>query len=285
MQNIKKYQFKPENKLQIEVVDLESLCQSAKDFLVVPHRTDFYHVFLLEDCQVRHIVDFQTVEIQPNSLLFLGKDKVQQFDKNLVYKGKILIFTDEFYCHHTHDKDFLENSILFHDFFDTLCFEVGEQMSAFRAVCQQIAQEIQQNQDDFQPTLLKNQVHNLLLLAERQKRKEGFREIKKNADFEYLVLFREMLAQDFTYAKKVSQYTEKLCITEKRLQQATKNTLDKTPKQIIDERILLEAKRLLIHKTIPIKEIAYALGFAEPTNFIKYFKKNTQKTPTEFRGY
>ena len=78
-------------------------------------------------------------------------------------------------------------------------------------------------------------------------------------------------------------YCEKLFVTEKRLNKATTQILGKTPKQMIDERLLLEAKRLLVHETHTIKEIAYELGFDEPTNFIKYFRKHTQKSPTEFR--
>ncbi|TAF65539.1 MAG: AraC family transcriptional regulator [Cytophagales bacterium] len=285
MQHIKKYQFKAEKKLQVEIVDLENLCQTAKDFLLVPHRTNFYHIFLFEACQISHSVDFQSLDTQPNTLLFLSKDKVHQFDKNLAYKGKVLIFTAEFYCQSAHDKRFLESSILFHDFFENLHFSIAEQMPVFTAICRQIDEELQQPTDDIQQALLKNYVHHFLLLAERHKRKQGFKEIQKDANFEYLLLFKDLLEQNFVQLKKVSQYTEKLCITEKRLHQATHNVLGKTPKQMIDERILLEAKRLLIHETHSIKEIAYELGFDEPTNFIKYFKKHTQKTPIEFRNH
>ena len=72
-------------------------------------------------------------------------------------------------------------------------------------------------------------------------------------------------------------------VSEKRLTRATTNTLGHTPKTMIVERVMLEAKRLLIHTELSIKEIAYDLGFEEPTNFIKYFRKHTGKTPIEFR--
>jgi len=60
--------------------------------------------------------------------------------------------------------------------------------------------------------------------------------------------------------------------------------MGKTPKQLIDERILLEAKRLLVHSNDPGKIIGLSLGFDEPTNFNKFFKKHTGKTPSEFRA-
>ena len=71
---------------------------------------------------------------------------------------------------------------------------------------------------------------------------------------------------DFKTQKQVAHYTKKIIITEKRLNQATTKTLGKTPKEIIDDRILLEAKRILAHTNESIKEIAHHLGFEEPTN-------------------
>jgi len=67
------------------------------------------------------------------------------------------------------------------------------------------------------------------------------------------------------------------------LHKACTSVLDKTPKQIIDERVVLEAKRLLVYSQQAIKEIAYELGYNEPTNFIKYFRKHAKCTPLEFR--
>ena len=54
-------------------------------------------------------------------------------------------------------------------------------------------------------------------------------------------------------------------------------------KELIDERVVLEAKRMLVHTSNSIKEIGFDLGFDEPTNFIKYFRKHEEKTPIEFR--
>ena len=59
--------------------------------------------------------------------------------------------------------------------------------------------------------------------------------------------------------------------------------LGSTPKKIIDDRIMLEAKRLLAHSSESVKEISYSLGFDEPTNFVKYFRKHHLSTPIEFR--
>nr|WP_246164293.1 helix-turn-helix domain-containing protein [Xanthovirga aplysinae] len=72
-------------------------------------------------------------------------------------------------------------------------------------------------------------------------------------------------------------------ITTKRLNKATSSVLGKSPKEIVGNRIILEAKRLLAYTNESIKEIGFHLGFEEPTNFIKYFRKHCNVTPFEFR--
>jgi AraC-like DNA-binding protein len=83
--------------------------------------------------------------------------------------------------------------------------------------------------------------------------------------------------------KSVSGYASQMNVSEKRLTAATTKTVGKSPKTIIDERVMLEVKRLLIHTNLSIKEIGYDLGFEDPAYFIKYFRKHTGKTPIEFR--
>ena len=81
----------------------------------------------------------------------------------------------------------------------------------------------------------------------------------------------------------VSFYIDLLNISEKRLNQATSNTFSKTPKEMINDRIIQEAKRYLTFTNKSIKEIGVSLNFEDPSYFIKYFKKITTKTPIEFR--
>jgi AraC-like DNA-binding protein len=143
--------------------------------------------------------------------------------------------------------------------------------------------ELKNIKDNPQSDILQNLLHNFLLHSEREIRKQKFTKIKKGADLDYVILFKDLLEKDYKNQKQVNYYAKEIFITEKRLNQATTKVLGKSPKEIIDDRIMLEAKRILAHTTESVKEIGYNLGFDEPTNFIKYFKKHFQSTPTEFR--
>ncbi len=282
--DVKKYKFKSGIDLQIEVVPLTTLLTSNKQHLVTPHRTDFYHIFLFENCKPTHFVDFNPIKINPNSLLFIDKDRVHQFDQLTKYEGKVLIFTDNFFCTASSDTQFLQSTILFNDLVDKPNIQVKEQIKTFINICNLIDEELKSPTDSAKHNILKNHLHNFLLLADREKRQQGFSEIKKSIDLDYTLLFKDLLENNFTKIKSVSSYAEKLNVSEKRLNKATSKVLDKSPKELIDERILLEAKRLLVHGNKSIKEIGFELGFDEPTNFIKYFRRHIDKTPMEFRG-
>lgn len=282
--DIRKYAFRPSAQPQIEVVPLEQLTAASSPYLVVPHRTEFYHVFLFEDCHPTHTVDFNAIGIRPFSLLFIDKERVHQFDRLLKYTGCVLVFTDSFFCTTDSDARFLRSSILFNGINDNGVLQPGKAVfDNCMSICSQISSELQQETDAGQPFILKNYLHNFLLLAEREKRKQGFSGSSKGPDLEYAVLFKDLLDQHFTDKKQVSFYAGKLHVSEKRLGQATAKISGRTPKELISDRILLEAKRLLVHGSQSVKEIGFALGFEEPTNFIKFFRKLAGQTPALFR--
>jgi AraC-like DNA-binding protein len=160
---------------------------------------------------------------------------------------------------------------------------VKKQSKIFADLMQQMKDELQNIKDNSQADILQNLLHNFLLQAERERRKQNFTEVKKGADLDYVMLFKDLLETGYKIQKQVNYYAKEIIITEKRLNQATSRVLGKTPKEIIDDRIMLEAKRILAHTTETVKEIGFDLGFEEPTNFIKYFKKHSTVTPTEFR--
>ena len=277
---IKKLKFKQNAPLQIEVVPLDSLTKVNKAHLITPHRTNFYHVFLFDNCQPTHYVDFEKIKIQPYSLLFIDKDRVHQFDQLLNYEGRILIFTEDFFS----DSKFLRSSILFNDLSKQATIKLNQKsLQLFIRLCDNITEEFNLPDDDTKHFILKNHLHNFLLLAEREKRKQGFGDLKKGADLDYTLLFRDLLETNFTKLKAANDYSSQLFISEKRLGQATSKVLGKTPKEIINERILLEAKRFLVYSHLTIKEIGQDLGFEDPAYFVRYFKKNTETTPVEFR--
>jgi AraC family transcriptional activator of pobA len=137
------------------------------------------------------------------------------------------------------------------------------------SVFNDIELELSRPTDTVQYELLHNLLHNLLLLAERERRKSGFIEIRKGEALDYTILFKNLIEDKFKTIKSVAGFAGLMSVSEKKLSKATTATLGKSPKELIDEKIVLEAKRMLVHTNNSIKEIGFDLGFDEPTNRVQ----------------
>ena len=117
---------------------------------------------------------------------------------------------------------------------------------------------------------------------ERLKQYQTFN-LKRSDKLNKFLDFKSLLEIHFNKSRNADFYAEKLNITYKHLNTICKSIIALTAKQFIDEYIILEAKRLLVNSEIKSTELAYFLGFEEPTNFVKYFKKHTKFTPNQFK--
>jgi len=281
--SIKKYPFKGGLSLEFEIVDLDDIFKHKKSMLIVPHRAQFYHVIWIERGKGTHYVDFNPINIEDNSIIFVPNNSVNLFDKDGTYKGKSIIFTDSFFCKNQQDLQNLHSSLLYSDLYDVAQLKINPAYSDLKVLLNAMQTEFSREQDAVQYGILHNLLHIFLLQSEREIRRQGFEEIKPSINLDYLMQFKNLLETNFRRERSVNKYTSVLNLSEKQLHKATTKLLDKTPKQLIDERVILESKRLLVHSTMAVKEVAYELGYDEPTNFIKYFRKHTALTPSEFR--
>jgi AraC family transcriptional regulator, transcriptional activator of pobA len=280
---IAKYKFRDGLPQEFEMFNISDLYRKHKKLHTVPHRPDFYQIIWIQTGEAVYEVDFNHIELSKNSLLFVPKNGVNLFDKNAFYEGRVIAFTDNFFCKEQEDMNFLYNTILFHDLYEISHINTESSNQIFNKLFELMENEYNCSNDKFHYDILRNYLHLFLLQSEREKRKQGFKEVNPGSDLDYLLLFKEVLEKRFKKFKSVDKYAVELSVSVNRLNKASLQTIGKSPKQLIDERILLEAKRLLTHSTLSIKEIAFELGFREPTNFIKYFRKHNHITPVEFR--
>ena len=139
------------------------------------------------------------------------------------------------------------------------------------------------------------------------RRESGYRSVEKalkmqpaeqigkqpiNASQRISTLFLELLERQFPIdenhqalgLRSASDFSSQLNVHVNHLNRAVKDTTEKTTSQIIAERVLQEAKILLMHSAWSVSEIAYALGFTEVSHFNNFFKKHVQLSPLKFRN-
>lgn len=96
--------------------------------------------------------------------------------------------------------------------------------------------------------------------------------------------FDKLIDENFREVKTVQEYSERLSLTPKNLNKICKEVLGKSASELIHERVLLEAKRLLLYAGCSMQEIVNELHFNDTSYFVKYFKKYTGHTPERFRA-
>ena len=96
--------------------------------------------------------------------------------------------------------------------------------------------------------------------------------------------FNRLVIENFKEVKSAHDYARMLKVSYKTLNQVSKANINKTAKAYIEYVTILEIKRLLAYSSKNVQEIAFYFGFEEPTNMVKFFKKHTNKTPTQFRS-
>lgn len=139
---------------------------------------------------------------------------------------------------------------------------------------------------------LRNLVFELVLKAMRLAPVNSKPEAAYDASDRIASLFLELLERQFPIEhpgqtinlRFPSDYANQLSVHVNHLNRALKETAQKTTSTIINERLAQEAKILLKHTDWNISQIGYSLGFEEPTNFSKFFKTNTQLSPSKFRS-
>ena len=95
---------------------------------------------------------------------------------------------------------------------------------------------------------------------------------------------KRLVEENFQKERQIGFYAEKLAMTSDRLNDHVKRAAGVTAGHLIRQRVLTEAKRELVFTGRPIHEIAYELGFADPSHFARFFRKQTAMTPQDFRA-
>ncbi len=275
--------FREDIALGLEFIPIDDHYARTQKNLRIPHRASFYLIFWFKKGTPVHTIDFHPIKPLPDSFLFVRKDAVQIFDQQNTFESSTLLFTDTFFCENESDHRFLQSSPLFNDF-------VGDQgpvliiaTEELQTIWQGMQAEGQHQVDPFHAALLRKYLYSFMLLSEREHFKQWKSTRLQGVNFELFLNFNNLLEQNFRTEKSIGFYAEKLSISLKVLTNITQLMVGKTPKQLIDERIVLEAKRLLVHSYNPVKAIGFFLGFDEPTNFNKFFRKHCGQTPAVFR--
>ncbi|MFY0598170.1 MAG: helix-turn-helix domain-containing protein [Cyclobacteriaceae bacterium] len=269
-------------KLQFQVHDLKQYRQKSLAKASLPHSHSYYQIIWFFDSGGAHTVDFQTYEIKANTVLFISKDQIHAFDDNLDVEGRLIHFNESFFMHSDVDI-FLKYNIF--DRQQNPCYEIGEDTIETSECYMSLIQKEFENQHRFgYQDAIRFLLKSFLISLERSHHDDSDKTLKLNSAHELQFFrFKELIEENYSKGLPISEYADQLNVSTKTLTTITKNIADKSPSQLIAERVILEAKRLLKFTTLQVSEITYQLGFEDSSYFIKYFKRYVHSSPRVYR--
>lgn len=260
-----------------QVLYIRNLNNCPPSYLEDPARREFFEIVWLRDEEALHVPQHSFQTLRGDWIYLIPPYRVHQLNK-AGKKGVLISFKRELVEGDL--KEFLLDVFrMFNIQGEFSCLQVNEQSAAGLASVFQLLMEEYEKKEP-QLVMIKALLK-VFLLKLIQLKEEHFtrQDINEKRIYEFMLL----LETNYMEERTAEFYADKLGISAKRLNQILKEKLDKTAVQLIHDRVVLEAKRQIIHSENTIKEIAFNLGFKDSSYFSRFFKQLTRQTPQEFQ--
>ena len=243
------------------------------------HRHDFFLILALQNADGTHEIDFTTYDVFNNSIFFIRPGQVHQLHLKSNSTGYIIEFNSEFY----HPKNKSSIHRLRKASNKKYCkFELNR-FEKLQTILTYIFQEYNNKEEGYIDLIKANLDIFFIEFVRQSLHPKSLSNNINSYTQERLEEFLELLEIHITSNKQVTYYTDLMNLSSYQLNEITKSTVGKTASELINEQIILEAKRYLFTSSSQIKEIADQLGYEDISYFIRFFKKQTGHSPDTFR--
>ncbi|MCL1641552.1 hypothetical protein BEI02_15430 [Elizabethkingia sp. HvH-WGS333] len=246
------------------------------------HRHSFYHVTYFVKGYGENLIDFKTYEVTPEKIFFMRPDQVHSWRLDENTEGYVINFSTTFFDQLKINSSLIDQFPFFNLFESDQMVSISIQNQLKLKLC---FEDIIEEMTDTQPwsqIMIASLILQICALAGKDITSKT---IFINTNYNSLILkqFIEIVESNFHQYKLPKDYATFLNITPNQLNFICKQQINLSAGEIIRNRIILEAKRLLVNFDLSITSIAETLNYSDPSYFVKFFKKYTLFTPDAFR--
>lgn len=255
-----------------------SLQSGAKGVIpFIPHRHSTHELLWVQEGRGSYRIDHIVQDFQPGTLLNIPAGQVHLISEDVQFTGYLIQFHDSFLPARpvSHSAFSLDASLSFAYF----C-PIGYRKIDY--LFEEMYHEFHASQEGF-VEIIRSYLKAVMVLADRSRSKHALDNGSACEEVSLVDAFYRVLDQNFAKGYGVSEYADMLNVTPRKLTATVSGRLGKTANQIIQDRILLEAQRMLTFTEMTVKEIAFALGFEDPSYFCRVFRKMLNTSPAEWR--
>lgn len=253
-------------------------------FIDRPHKHDFYLVVLFTQGSGTHEIDFTTYPVSKGSLFVMSPGQVHRWSLSDDAEGYIFFHTAEVY-NLTYSNRQIEDFSFFSAAPHQPLLKLTEaQLKLFEPTFTRIWNEYRTNDTHLKFQTLVALIDLLYLdMTKLYVPEHAFSKEGSPVYLQKLNEFRKLIAIHYLHLKSPKDYAELMNVSVKHLNRICQETVQMTSSEMISSRLILEAKRMLIHSGKSVKEIAEAIGFEDVSYFVRFFRKHTGQTPLSFQ--
>lgn len=270
--------------LSFELKRMEIIHDNPHPLVEEAHRHDYYTLIFVEKAKGIHKIDFDEYEMGEHQVFFVAPGQVHQVIEEGRSTGFVLLFSEDFLLKHHINENFIKDLNLFRDYGQTPPLYLSEQLfSEMKMIIEEIEKLLESDMElklDAIGAYLKLfliKCHNTCDLKLESQEKN------QNAGVTMLRDFKELVEKYYRTEHKVIFYSSKLFVSSDHLNKTVKSLIGVSAKDYIQNRIIMEAKRMLLHTDSSSKEIGYELGFKDPAHFSTFFKNCTNESVSSFK--
>lgn len=249
-----------------------------------PHRHNYYTVIWSLTATGKHIVDFKEYLIIPNNIFFVSPGQVHQIITDPQPTGYVILFTSEFLETNSIRKDFITNLKLFKNSDETPPLTLSDKMVGTLNLFADKMQTAFNSKTDMSFEIIGAYLKLFLIEC------NGICSLFSDSNTQTIEVgktlvtnFKALVEKHYSRWHQVKDYADALNVTPNYLNEVIRSTIKIPAKEYIQNRLILEAKRMVVFTEKSGKEIGFDLGFEDPSHFSKFFKTNTGQPLQEFK--
>lgn len=244
------------------------LTDQQSQLLCGPRRVSGYHFLYITEGAAQYFVDDQAYTVKKDQLLFVVPHQICfRLKGDADYRYFKLLFDEECVALLPGRYSFLNNPV------NDPVVSLDEHTKPRVAVLMQTLHTLIATQQVSSEIIL-SYLHPLLTEFGHLYTKNSLPGCNCNFNFHQFTLFKSIVERTFKNPYPVAAIAEEMALTTDSLNRLVQGITGISPKEYLAKRVLLEAKRQLYHHQLPVKELAYALGFSDPDYFSRFFKKH-----------
>jgi AraC-like DNA-binding protein len=231
-------------------------------------------------------VDFSDYTTEQASLFFVAPNQFLQIEAYGSKNGYLIFYNRDFYCIQIHDNEVACDGLLFNNISNMPFVSVpAEQETYMNGLFAEIEAEFKLRDSSLEE-MIRTYLKQLLIRATRLWKEQHLEKpvAEQNSGLEFFRKFTLLVDTHFKEKHTVADYADVLAMAPKTVTHKFKRLNLPQPNEIIKSRIILEAKRLLVHTSMTAKEIAHGLGYEDPAYFSRQFMTKTGQSPSAFRS-